>query len=198
MGRFLPVLRRKNLQGIECLSGIPGYTGGTPVQNVGAYGQEVSETIASVMCYDRKKKEFVELTNAECAFAYRTSVFNTTEKNRYIVTAVTFALKFGGEPKIVYRDLKNYFGDAKPNLEDTRRAVLKIRAEKSMVINEKDPNSRSVGSFSKIRLSLKRSLRKSKNWLQSPACKRSVFRFRQKCQNSRRLAYRKQRFWQRI
>ncbi len=139
----------KNLQGIECLSGIPGYTGGTPVQNVGAYGQEVSETIASVMCYDRKKKEFVELTNAECAFAYRTSVFNTTEKNRYIVTAVTFALKFGGEPKIVYRDLKNYFGDAKPNLEDTRRAVLKIRAEKSMVINEKDPNSRSVGSFFK-------------------------------------------------
>ena len=140
---------QENLQGIECLCGIPGYTGGTPVQNVGAYGQEVSETIASVRCYDRKKKEFVELANTECAFAYRSSVFNTTEKNPYIVTAVTFALKFGGEPKIVYRDLKNYFGDAKPNLEDVRRAVLKIRAEKSMVINDEDPNSRSAGSFFK-------------------------------------------------
>lgn len=139
----------KNLQGVECLSGIPGYIGGTPVQNVGAYGQEVSETITAVRCYDRKNKEFVELTNAECRFAYRTSVFNTTEKNRYVVTAVTFALKFGGKPKIVYRDLRNYFGDAKPNLEETRRAVLKIRAEKSMVINENDPNSRSAGSFFK-------------------------------------------------
>lgn len=139
----------KKLQGVECLSGIPGYTGGTPVQNVGAYGQEVSETITTVRCYDRKNKEFVELSNAECSFAYRTSIFNTTEKKRYIVTAVTFALKFGGEPKILYRDLKNYFGDAKPNLEETRRAVLAIRAEKSMVINAEDPNSRSAGSFFK-------------------------------------------------
>jgi UDP-N-acetylmuramate dehydrogenase len=139
----------KNLQGVECLSGIPGYTGGTPVQNVGAYGQEVSETIAAVRCYDRKNKEFVELNNAECEFAYRTSIFNTTEKNRYVVTAVTFALKFGGEPKIIYRDLRNYFGDAKPNLQETRRAVLKIRREKSMVIEAQDPNAKSAGSFFK-------------------------------------------------
>ncbi len=139
----------KNLQGVECLSGIPGFVGGTPVQNVGAYGQEVSETIAAVRCCDRKSKEFVELTNAECKFAYRTSIFNKTEKNRYVVTAVTFALTSGGEPKIVYRDLKNYFGDARPNLEQTRRAVLKIRAEKSMVIDAEDPNSQSAGSFFK-------------------------------------------------
>ncbi len=139
----------KNLQGIECLSGIPGYTGGTPVQNVGAYGQEVSETIAAVRCYDRKNKNFVELNNAECNFAYRTSIFNTTEKNRYVVLAVTFALKFGGEPKIIYRDLRNYFGDAKPNLQETRRAVLKIRHEKSMVIEAQDPNAKSAGSFFK-------------------------------------------------
>jgi len=139
----------ENLQGIECLSGIPGYVGGTPVQNVGAYGQEVSETIVTVRCFDRANEKIVELTNAECKFAYRTSIFNTTEKNRYIVLAVTYALKFGGEPKIVYRDLRNYFGDTKPHLKETREAVLKIRGAKSMVIDAQDPNARSAGSFFK-------------------------------------------------
>lgn len=146
---FVAFCVEKNLQGIECLSGIPGFVGGTPVQNVGAYGQEVSETITSVRVYDRQAKAFFDLLNRQCEFAYRTSIFNTTEKNRYIVTAVTFALNLGGEPKIVYRDLQNYFGDAKPNLAETRRAVLKIRAEKSMVIDAQDPNSRSAGSFFK-------------------------------------------------
>jgi UDP-N-acetylmuramate dehydrogenase len=137
------------LQGVECLSGIPGFVGGTPVQNVGAYGQEVSETIVSVKCFDRKNKQIVELVNTECGFAYRKSIFNTTEKNRYIVLAVTYALTFGGEPKIVYRDLVNYFGESTPDLRETRKAVLKIRAEKSMVINSQDPNSQSAGSFFK-------------------------------------------------
>jgi UDP-N-acetylmuramate dehydrogenase len=139
----------RNLQGIECLSGIPGLTGGTPVQNVGAYAQEVSETILKVKCFDRKLDEFVELANHECGFAYRTSIFNTTEKNRFIVLNVTFALRLGGEPKIVYRDLINYFGNTKPNLKETRSAVLEIRGEKSMVIATDDPNSRSAGSFFK-------------------------------------------------
>lgn len=139
----------RNLQGVECLSGIPGYTGGTPVQNVGAYGQEVSETIVTVRCFDRKIGKIVELTKAECEFAYRTSIFNTSEKNRYIVLAVTYALKLGGAPKIVYRDLIDFFGQRKPNLTETREAVLKIRAEKSMVINPQDPNSQSAGSFFK-------------------------------------------------
>jgi len=146
---FVKFCVEKNLQGVECLSGIPGFIGGTPVQNVGAYGQEVSETIVSVRCFDRKNEKIVELTNADCEFAYRTSLFNTTEKNRYIVLAVIFALKSGGEPKIVYRDLQNYFGDRKPNLKETREAVIKIRAEKSMVIDPQDPNSRSAGSFFK-------------------------------------------------
>src|SRR5262249_47027945 len=66
----------KDLAGVECLSGIPGTVGGTPVQNVGAYGQEVSETIVSVRCYDRAKDEIVELTNEQCGFSYRTSIFN--------------------------------------------------------------------------------------------------------------------------
>ncbi len=139
----------ENLQGIECLSGIPGLIGGTPVQNVGAYGQEVSETIVSVRAFDRKEKNIRELTNAECGFAYRTSIFNTTEKNRYIVLAVKYALKHQGVPKIVYRDLQNYFGDRNPTLQETRRAVLEIRAAKSMVIDAQDLNSRSAGSFFK-------------------------------------------------
>jgi len=140
---------KKNLQGFECLSGIPGLVGGTPVQNVGAYGQEIAETVVQVRCYDRKNENFVELTNAECGFAYRTSIFNTTHKNQYIVSAVVYTLKFGGEPKIAYRDLQKFFGGTKPDLQAVREAVLIIRAEKSMVINQNDPNSRSAGSFFK-------------------------------------------------
>ncbi|MCY7347026.1 MAG: UDP-N-acetylmuramate dehydrogenase [Pyrinomonadaceae bacterium] len=139
----------KNLQGVECLSGIPGLIGGSPVQNVGAYGQEVSETIVSVRCFDKSVSRIVELTNAECEFAYRASVFNSSEKNRYIVLAVIFALQLGGAPKIVYRDLQNYFVGQKPDLAETREAVLKIRAEKSMVLDAQDPNSKSAGSFFK-------------------------------------------------
>ncbi|MDQ3801966.1 MAG: UDP-N-acetylmuramate dehydrogenase [Acidobacteriota bacterium] len=139
----------KNLAGFECLSGIPGFVGGTPVQNVGAYGQEVSETIVAVRALDRENNRITELANAECGFAYRASIFNTTEKNRYIVLGVTYALKLDGAPKIVYRDLQKFFGDKNPDLAETRAAVLKIRAEKSMVINAADPNSRSAGSFFK-------------------------------------------------
>ena len=146
---FVKFCVERNLQGVECLSGIPGWVGGTPVQNVGAYGQEVSETIVAVRCFDRKNEKIVKLSNADCQFAYRTSLFNTTEKNRYVVLAATFALKAEGEPKIVYRDLQNYFGDRKPNLKETREAVLNIRSEKSMVINPQDSNSRSAGSFFK-------------------------------------------------
>ena len=122
---FVRFCVKENLAGVECLSGIPGSVGGTPVQNVGAYGQEVSETIISVRVFDRQTERFLDLLNGQCGFAYRTSIFNTTEKNRYIVLAVTYALKLGGAPKIVYRDLQNYFGDTKPNLQETRNAVLK-------------------------------------------------------------------------
>ncbi len=146
---FVKICVKKNLQGVECLSGIPGFVGGTPVQNVGAYGQEICETIVSVRCFDRTTKEIKELTNAECGFAYRTSIFNTMRKNHYIVLAVTYALELNGEPKIVYADLKNYFGKKKPTLTETRNAVIEIRSAKSMVINENDGNSRGAGSFFK-------------------------------------------------
>jgi len=146
---FVAFCVEKNLAGVECLSGIPGFVGGTPVQNVGAYGQEVSETIVSVRAFDRKTKSFIDLLNRKCGFAYRTSIFNTTEKNRYIVLSVTYALQSGGAPKIVYADLKKHFGDRQPTLQETRDAVLEIRSANSMVINENDPNSRSAGSFFK-------------------------------------------------
>jgi len=147
----------RNMAGVECLSGIPGFVGGTPVQNVGAYGQEVSETIVSVRCFDRSTGEILNLTNAECGFGYRTSIFNTSMRDRFIVLSVTYELIWNGKPKIVYKDLEDYFSgkieagrrDAGITLLEARTAVLKIRAAKSMVIDEGDPNSRSAGSFFK-------------------------------------------------
>lgn len=146
---FVASCVERDLQGLECLSGIPGFIGGTPVQNVGAYGQEVSETIVSVSVFDRESRDIRMLTNADCGFAYRTSIFNTSEKERFIVLSVTYALTLRGEPKIVYKDLIEHFGDRQPSLPEARDAVLNIRRAKSMVIDEADPNSRSAGSFFK-------------------------------------------------
>ncbi len=146
---FVALCVEKNLQGVECLSGIPGFMGGTPVQNVGAYGQDVSETITKVRVFDRKSKQVLELSNEECKFAYRTSIFNTTERNRFIVLAVTFKLNEAAKPKIVYKDLLDYFAGNQPSLAETRKAVLEIRLAKSMIIKENDPNSKSAGSFFK-------------------------------------------------
>lgn len=140
----------RDLAGIECLSGIPGFVGGTPVQNVGAYGQDVSETISSVRCFDRSTRMIVELSNADCGFSYRTSIFNSTERDRYVVVSVTYQLSQGGAPNIEYKDLKERFVASElPGLADVRRAVLEIRRSKSMVIDPNDPNSRSAGSFFK-------------------------------------------------
>ena len=146
---------RNDLAGVECLAGIPGFVGGTPVQNVGAYGQEVSETIVSVRCFDRTTGEIRELTNAECGFKYRQSIFNTGERCRYIVLAVTFELKKGGKPRIMYPDLRKALelerekGGGEATLAEVRQMVLKIRRAKSMVIDADDPNSKSAGSFFK-------------------------------------------------
>ncbi len=146
---FVAYCVKNDLAGIECLSGIPGLVGGTPVQNVGAYGQEVSETIVSVRCLDRKTLEFVELSNKDCGFSYRKSIFNSTESGRYIVLNVTFSLRKNGDPKVAYKDIREYFGESKPTLSEVREAVLAIRRSKSMVIDPDDPNSQSAGSFFK-------------------------------------------------
>lgn len=140
----------KNLAGLECLSGIPGFVGATPIQNVGAYGQEVSETVTAVRVLDRETGEIKTMSNAECQFAYRSSIFNTTHKGRFIVLAVTFSLTENDEPSLRYADIKKYFeGEINPSLADVRRAVIEIRARKSMVIDPADPNSKSAGSFFK-------------------------------------------------
>jgi len=146
---FVEYCIESDLSGLECLSGIPGLVGGTPVQNVGAYGQEVSETISSVWCFDRNTHEFITLAGRDCGFSYRTSIFNSSERERYIVLNVTFSLKKNGKPKIVYKDLAEHFRNSTPTLSEVREAVLAIRRSKSMVIDPNDPNTRSAGSFFK-------------------------------------------------
>ena len=137
--------------GIECLSGIPGSVGGTPVQNVGAYGQEVSEVIDSVLAYDISKKQLCGLTAAECGFSYRSSIFNSSERGRYIILQVTYALSQDKPPSLHYADLQKYFAgrDGTPTLEETRNAVRNIRSAKGMLLSPGDPDSRSAGSFFK-------------------------------------------------
>ena len=137
--------------GVECMSGIPGTVGGTPVQNVGAYGQEVSQTIEFVRVLDVIAGEVRNLSNADCRFAYRTSIFNTDQQGRYIVLEVGYKLKAGGNPTIEYADLKNFFATSgrNPSLQDVRQAVRRIRQSKAMLIMPGDEDCRSAGSFFK-------------------------------------------------
>jgi UDP-N-acetylmuramate dehydrogenase len=146
---FVALAVSRDCAGIETLSGIPGTVGGTPIQNVGAYGEEVSETIISVKALDMMTMDIIDMSNDECQFAYRTSAFNTTSKGRYLVLGVTFALTPGGAPRITYADLKNRFGDKQPTLEQTRNAVREIRQSKAMLIVPDDDDCRSAGSFFK-------------------------------------------------
>jgi UDP-N-acetylmuramate dehydrogenase len=141
----------RDCAGVECLSGIPGSVGGTPVQNVGAYGQEVSETIAGVQVLDLKDAQVRELCNPACGFAYRTSIFNTSERGRYIILRVIYALTPGGRPRLEYADLKKYFAGRNgiPGLAEVREAVRQIRASKAMLIVPGDEDCRSAGSFFK-------------------------------------------------
>jgi UDP-N-acetylmuramate dehydrogenase len=136
--------------GLECLSGIPGTVGGTPVQNVGAYGQDVSETIVEVRALDLQSLAIKTMVNAECGFAYRSSLFNTTERGRYINLQVSFALRPGGEPTLRYADLQKHFADKRsPTLSDVRNAVREIRHSKAMLIVSGEEDARSAGSFFK-------------------------------------------------
>ena len=149
--KFVGFVVAHNCAGIECLSGIPGSVGGAPVQNVGAYGQEVANTIESVLALDLKDGQPHELCNNDCGFSYRTSIFNTTERGRYVILQVNYTLKHGGDAFIAYTDLKKYFAGwrEKPTLANTRDAVRKIRAGKGMLITSGDDDCRSAGSFFK-------------------------------------------------
>jgi len=149
--RFVAHAVLAHCAGIECLTGIPGTVGGTPVQNVGAYGQEVSETIESVQVFDLKDNQVRELCREACGFSYRSSIFNTSERGRFIVLRVTYGLTPEGEAHIEYADLKRHFAgwDSKPTLAEAREAVRHIRTMKGMLIVDGDPDSHSAGSFFK-------------------------------------------------
>lgn len=147
---FVAATVAHNCAGIENLSGIPGTVGGTPVQNVGAYGQEVSETIEEVTAYDTETGQVVTLQNSECGFAYRASIFNTNARGRYIVLRVSFRLLHDGTPNLKYADLQKQFGaNGNPSLAEVREAVRQIRLSKAMLIVEGDEDCRSAGSFFK-------------------------------------------------
>jgi UDP-N-acetylmuramate dehydrogenase len=135
----------RNWAGLECLTGIPGSTGATPIQNVGAYGQEVAEVIESVRVLRRDTLELEELDSQECAFGYRDSLFKR-EPDRFVVCAVRFALRPNGPGTIRYAELEKTVG-TEAALGEVRRAVLDLRGRKSMVIDPDDPNHRSAGSF---------------------------------------------------
>ncbi|HEY0719019.1 MAG TPA: UDP-N-acetylmuramate dehydrogenase [Streptosporangiaceae bacterium] len=139
----------EDLAGLECLSGIPGLAGATPIQNVGAYGQEVADTIVAVRTWDRDRAVVADLPAADCGFGYRTSHFKRS--GRHLVLAVTFRLTRGRRSAPVrYPELATELGVAPGGqvpLEQARSAVLKVRARKGMVLDAGDPDSHSAGSF---------------------------------------------------
>ena len=140
-----------NCAGIECLAGIPGTVGGTPVQNVGAYGQEVSSTILRVRGYDLREHSFTTLSAGDCGFAYRRSRFNAEDQGRFIVTRVDYLLTPGGPPALRYADLQHAFEShaGVPTLSEVAEAVRQIRHSKGMLLVPGDSNCRSAGSFFK-------------------------------------------------
>jgi UDP-N-acetylmuramate dehydrogenase len=141
---------QRKLQGLECLSGIPGLAGATPIQNVGAYGQEVAESIVKVRALDCTTLRVVELGARECGFGYRDSRFKSLEPERFVVLAVTFALRRGAAPALRYAELVRHFeerAEPTPSLAAVRDATIALRREKSMVHDPADPNHRSCGSF---------------------------------------------------
>lgn len=147
---FVHEVCQQGISGIECLAGIPGSVGGTPVQNVGAYGQEVSGTITQVRALDLERGEFVTLSREQCGFSYRRSIFNSSHRDRYIVSAVSFRFDRSARPNLSYADLQRHFGvGATPAPLEVYHAVRAIRHSKGMLIVEGEADCRSAGSFFK-------------------------------------------------
>lgn len=145
----------RGLTGIECLSGIPGTVGAAPLQNVGAYGQELSETLVHVDCLDRETLERERIPAGACGFGYRWSRFKGEDRGRFLIVGLRLRLERGRRPELRYDQLEEEAGrrggiDDLPPGEAVRRvreAVLDLRMSKSMVVREEDPDSRSAGSF---------------------------------------------------
>jgi UDP-N-acetylmuramate dehydrogenase len=140
--------------GVECLAGIPGTVGGTPVQNVGAYGQEVASVISQVRAFDLRDMSFVEFPAAECGFGYRRSRFNTVDRGRFIVTRVDYRLNPRGAATVGYPDVRreiarSRFEGTEPTVAEVAAAVRRVRQAKGMLLVEGDPDCRSAGSFFK-------------------------------------------------
>ncbi len=147
---FVKTTISRGFAGLETLSGIPGTVGAAPIQNIGAYGHEVSEFITRVRTYDREKKAIQTFTNAECQFSYRTSYFKE-HPGRYVVLDVAFQLRIGEmTTPITYLELAKKLeielGD-KSSVVDCRSAVLELRANKGMLLSPDDHDSWSAGSF---------------------------------------------------
>jgi UDP-N-acetylmuramate dehydrogenase len=147
---FVAWIIDKGFAGIETMSGIPGTVGAAPIQNIGAYGHELSEFIARIRTWDRKLKTQKTFSQSECGFGYRTSIFKR-ERGRYVILDVTFQLRQGemSEP-ITYLELANYLkvkvGD-RAKVSDVRNAVMFLRSSKGMLLNEDDYDTWSAGSF---------------------------------------------------
>ncbi len=136
------------LAGLECLSGIPGLVGATPIQNVGAYGQEVGDVVDRVRVLDLETLGERTLSPGECRFGYRNSIFRE-RPGRHLVLDVTFRLRPGGVPTLAYQELRRAMAvrGSSPSISDVREVVLALRRSKSMVLDPDDPNRRSAGSF---------------------------------------------------
>ena len=140
----------QNLAGIECLSGIPGTVGGTPIQNVGAYGQEVATVIEWVAAFDRVTRVSVRLSRGDCGFAYRMSRFKREDAGRFMISEVAFRLKRGAAPTVTYADVVDDLAQQHvqcATVQQVRDAVLRVRRRKGMVLDAADSDTRSVGSF---------------------------------------------------
>ncbi len=168
--KFVEEAVKRNLGGAECLSAIPGTVGTAPVQNIGAYGVEVESIIKEVHAIDRNNLKEVILRKKDLGFEYRKSIFNTKNKNRYIITEVIFELIPEGKPYIVYEDLINYFAGKNPTLQEVREAVVEIRTKKGHVAPDfvkaspsKPLIHRSVGSFFKNPIVTKKDFEKIKD-----------------------------------
>ncbi len=140
----------RGFAGLETLSGIPGTVGAAPIQNIGAYGHEVSEFITQVRTYDREKKAIKTFTNSECEFEYRNSIFKKNPE-RYVVISVQFQLRIGQESTpITYLELAKKLGinqGHKALVTQTRDAVIELRRGKGMILDRNDRDSWSAGSF---------------------------------------------------
>jgi len=146
---------KQKLSGLECLSGIPGTVGATPVQNVGAYGQDIAKVLDTVQLVNRRTLQPTTLTNQQCHFRYRSSRFKSDDNEKYIITAVAFKLS-NTSPHITYPPLVAALGGSdkvsqltasQHDLELIRQTVINLRQQKSMIVNKADPNTRSCGSF---------------------------------------------------